>query len=92
MAETVTYTGTALTVEFNYTKDTVDIPVKAVDYLTGAELDTSTVTGQRKGEAVTVGAPDVTDYVLVERLPPNDSHFCKWLCVNNSLASESSSI
>ncbi|WII37512.1 S-layer homology domain-containing protein [Paenibacillus thiaminolyticus] len=64
-AETVTYTGTALTVEYEYTKDTVDIPVKATDYLTGAELDTSTVTGQRKGEAVTVGAPDVTDYVLV---------------------------
>ncbi|WP_259391941.1 MucBP domain-containing protein [Paenibacillus thiaminolyticus] len=64
-AETVTYTGTALTVEYEYTKDTVDIPVKAVDYLTGKELKTSTVTGQRKGEAVTVGAPDVTDYVLV---------------------------
>ncbi|MEB9897309.1 S-layer homology domain-containing protein, partial [Bacillus cereus] len=65
MAETVTYTGTALTVEYEYTKDTVDIPVKATDYLTGAELQTSTVTGQRKGEAVTIGALDVTDYALV---------------------------
>ncbi|MFL1673421.1 DUF5057 domain-containing protein [Paenibacillus dendritiformis] len=64
-AETVTYLGTALTVEYQYTKDLVDIPVQAVDYLTNGVLDTVTLANQRKGESLTVGAPNVADHVLV---------------------------
>ncbi|CAH8711759.1 DUF5057 domain-containing protein [Paenibacillus thiaminolyticus] len=64
-ADTVTYRGTALTVEYQYTKDLVDIPVQAVDYLTNDVLDTVTLANQRKGESLTVGAPNVADHVLV---------------------------